>query len=115
MRRALVGAAGLLVLLVGLAAAQVRLPQDFRVGTVSCGAARRVAAEGNARRTSMLLQNVGTMNIHVGSGAHLTATTGLTVHVGAALTLDNYTGPIECIADGPNQNLQVLEELEVRP
>ena len=90
----------------------------FWVATCGTGAATAITPKSDqlGRRRDLILQNAGTVNIHVG-GSHLTVTTtnALTLHAASVssftsrLVLENFQGRIDCIADGPGQNLQIME------
>ena len=86
----------------------------------ACGTSAAIAVTPKAdtlgRRRDLILQNAGTVNIHVG-GTHLTVTTtnALTLHAATVssftsrLMLQNFQGRLDCIADGPLQTLQIME------
>lgn len=87
---------------------------------VNCGTTAAVAVTPKAdtlgRRRDLMVQNAGTVNIHLG-GTHatVTATTGWTLHAAsvssftARLVLEQFQGRLDCIADGPGQTLQIME------
>ena len=95
---------------------QVVSARVFRV--VGCGATAATAVTPTTGRRDLVLKNVGTVNIYVG-GVHATVTTSnaWTLHASSAqpgtaqLYLENFSGQVNCIADGPNQTLEIMEVL----
>ncbi|MDP3767251.1 MAG: hypothetical protein Q8S13_04490 [Dehalococcoidia bacterium] len=110
-----------LVIALGLFAAEGWAARGIgRFDVVECTTTRSHVTGGNAARTALTMQNVGTANIYLGFGggpATLTAANGWTLHAGSALELGGPKGgdpttAVECISSdvGLGQRLQLLEE-----
>jgi len=89
----------------------------------SCGTSAATVVATNTARRELWLTNMGTVNIYLGYGTtgHVALTTanGWPMHAASSSTglaypvkLREYAGPVSCIADGPNQQLGVLEVLK---
>lgn len=105
-----------------------RSPQ-FTMMVANCGTGASTVLQSNPNRRKLILQNSGQAHIAVGGG-HVTVTIAngfllmsattfpapaLNVITGwnnARLELDDYQGPIQCIGQGANQRLDIIQVIQ---
>ena len=119
MRRRLLGAGLALALLAAWLAAPAAWAArgELRFNVVDCTATRSHITGSNAARTALTVQNVGTINVYLGSSggpATLTAANGFTLHVGSTIAFSAGRGDptvaVECITDAGESRVQWMEE-----
>jgi hypothetical protein len=76
-------------------------------GTVSIGATAAVIKATQGSRTSILIQNVHASQVlYLGDDADVTTSNGIKVPAGAAVSFDDYVGPIYGIASGAGTDVR---------
>lgn len=100
----LLGAVVLLAVLEALA--QTQQGRTLTSYNVTCSTTPGMVVGHNSARVGLVVLNVGTTHVSVGQNVTIRP---FTLHAGAALTLNNYVGSVDCLGSGPTA-LQVLEE-----